>query len=110
MSPVRRRHNDPPPDITLICREEIVEAIKQVLTNQGATAEKDLVIRIARLLGIGSVKKKVEQRIGAVVKGELRKGAVITRQDDGRIRLVPPDTGPTRTRGNPVPVEPPAKN
>ena len=66
--------------------------MKQVLTNQGATAEKDLVIRIARLSGIGSVKKKVAQRIGAVVSGERRNGAVITRQDDGRIRLVPTDT------------------
>ena len=88
VSPVRRRHNDPTPDIKLICREEIVEAMKQVLTDQGPTEKNELAVRIARLLGFGSVRKAVAQDIGKVVSGAIKKGQVITKQDDGRVGLV----------------------
>jgi len=62
--------------------------MKQVLTDQGPTEKNELAVRIARLLGFGSVRKAVAQDIGKVVSGAIKKGQVITKQDDGRVGLV----------------------
>jgi len=68
---VRCRCDDPPPDISLICNEEIVEAIKLVIRRQFATRRDDLIKQSARLLGIRSVSDITHKRIDGVIKSLL---------------------------------------
>ena len=84
--PVRRRGIDPPPDISLICEEEIAEAAKMVLESQFATAKDELVVATARLLGIGSTRHRVATRIGRVIAKQKEKGKLVL-DGDGRLHL-----------------------
>ena len=87
VTPVRRRGGDPPPDIGLICEEEIGEAVTAVLETQFATSQKELVIKTARVLGIGSTRQNVAARIGKVIDKLAGTGDLVRDADDGRLRL-----------------------
>ena len=68
---------DPPPDISLICDEEIAEAVKVVLESQFATAKDELVVKVARLLGIGSTRHNVASRLGRVIGDLANEGELV---------------------------------
>ena len=85
--PVRFRDTDPPPDISLICDEEIAEAVKVVLESQFATAKDELVVKVARLLGIGSTRHNVASRLGRVIGDLANEGELVLDAADGRLHL-----------------------
>ena len=70
---VRRRCEDPPPKIELICDEEITEAVKLVLKNQFATMLDDLVIKSSRILGIHVTHEATSDRIKTIIQTLLKK-------------------------------------
>ena len=84
--PVRRRGDEIPASIDLICNEEIAEALQTVLRRQFATLPEDLVIQAGRILGFASVRQKTEEQIQAVLEGLLEGGALV-RQPNGMIGL-----------------------
>ena len=49
---VRRRTGDPPPQMELICDEEIEAAVTLVLENQFDTPPQDLCVKVSRLFGM----------------------------------------------------------
>jgi len=65
--PVRRRYEDPPAKINLICDEEIAEAVKLVLKHQYATSPTDLIVQSSRLLGIQATSSAVTKRIKTII-------------------------------------------
>ncbi|MFC1944557.1 DUF3320 domain-containing protein [Chloroflexota bacterium] len=71
--PVRRRREDPPPRIHLICDEEIAESVKTVLKHQFATIEDDLILQTSRLLGIHSTREETAGRIKNVIRKLITK-------------------------------------
>lgn len=73
---VRRRLQDPPARMALICDEEIREAVKLVVGYQSATLPDDLATQASRLLGIQSTSAGARERIDAVVRGLLTEGAL----------------------------------
>jgi len=85
-TPVRRRHKDPPPNIELICDEEIGEAIKYILRTQYATKLDELVVQTARILGIKSTRSNVEKRIRAVM-GWLLNSSIVETDSEGKIKI-----------------------
>lgn len=79
--PVRRRGEDPSPQIQLICTEEIAEAAKLVLKHQFGTLQDDLVVQVSRLLGFQATHERTADRIEKVVRQLMKKGFVIERPD-----------------------------
>ncbi len=73
---VRRRLQDPPAKMALICDEEIEEAVKLVVRYQSATLPDDLATQASRLLGIQSTSAGTRERIEAVVRSLLQSGAL----------------------------------
>lgn len=73
---VRRRSDDPPPRIELICDEEIGEAVKLVLKYQFATLPDDLIVKSSRLLGIQATRGKTAIRIKSVIKKLIAEGGL----------------------------------
>lgn len=84
--PVRRRLDDPPPQIDLICKEEISEAIRLVLRHQFSTDSWEVVTQVARLFGIQSTHDKTAGRIERVLKQLLQSGE-LEYASSGIIRL-----------------------
>jgi very-short-patch-repair endonuclease len=76
---LRRRVQDPPPDIRLICDEEIAEGIHQVLREQFATPREELISATARLFGIQRAKRNVSSRIGEVIDSLVAQGGLTAR-------------------------------
>ena len=71
---VRRRLQDPPAKIALICDEEIAEAVKLVVRYQSATLPDDLATQASRLLGMQSTSAGTRERIEGVVRGLRQSG------------------------------------
>ena len=74
--PVRRRLDDPPAKIELICEEEIAEAVKVVLNTQFATAQDDLILRVSRLLGFQATHQATAARIKLTIARLMETGAL----------------------------------
>ncbi len=89
--PVRRRGDEIPASIDLICDEEIEEAVKAVLRHQFATLPEDLVIQAGRVLGFASVRQRTEERIQAAL-ADLLEGGTLVRQPNGMIGPPPRET------------------
>ena len=89
---VRRRLQDPPARMALICDEEIAEAVKLVVRYQSATLLDDLATQTSRLLGIQSTSAGARDRIESVIRGLLQGGALRELQN-GMIDLAPTDGG-----------------
>lgn len=68
---VRRRSK---PKIEWICEEEIAEAMKLVLTSQGAITPEALIKEAAKLFGYKSTRKAITQRINPLLKKFFQKG------------------------------------
>lgn len=83
---VRRRLQDPPARIALICDEEIAEAVKLVVRYQSATLPDDLSTQASRLLGMQSTPAGARDRIEAVIQGLLQSG-VLQELQNGMIDL-----------------------
>jgi hypothetical protein len=90
--PVRRRNDDGPIDIDLICDEEIAEAAKMLLRWQHGTPLDDLDVGSSRLLGFRSTREHVFARIESVIQSVVTEGAV-TELANGMLMLAsnPPD-------------------
>ncbi len=71
---VRKRVNDPPAKIELICVEEIGQAIRIVLETQHATSPDDLVTQVAHLLGFKVTRAATAQRINEVIENWIKIG------------------------------------
>ncbi|MGD9651369.1 MAG: hypothetical protein AB7V12_03265, partial [Candidatus Dadabacteria bacterium] len=78
---VRRRIDDPQPNIDLICKEEIAEAVQLVLKYQHATMIEDLVIQTSRLLGFQATRAETYAKIKKVVNLLLDNRKIIQRQN-----------------------------
>ncbi len=85
---VRRRLQDPPPRMALICDEEIQEAVKLVVRYQSATLPDDLATQASRLLGIQSTSAGARERIEAVIRSLLESG-VLRELQNGMVDLAP---------------------
>jgi very-short-patch-repair endonuclease len=84
--PVRRRNGDPPPNIELICDEEIAEAVKLVLKTQFATILDDLIVRTCRILGIQATRTEVADRISKIIK-KLIHNKMLQKMPNGMINF-----------------------
>ena len=62
-----------------------------VLESQFATAEDELVVKTARLLGIGSTRHNVASRVGRVIGELANEGELLLDAADGRLHLVVSD-------------------
>lgn len=76
---VRKRSNDPQPNIEIICDEEITEAIKIVLKHQHATLKDDLVIQASRLLGFQATRTDTYSKIESIVNNLIGSGELVHR-------------------------------
>ncbi len=85
---VRRRLQDPPPRMALICDEEIQEAVKLVVRYQSATLPDDLATQASRLLGIQSTSAGARERIEAVIRSLLESG-ILRELQNGMVDLAP---------------------
>ena len=71
---VRKRTDDPKPDIQLICEEEIQEAVRVVLKAQFSTALEDLALAASRLLGFQATRDDTCRKIQRVIEGMVQTG------------------------------------
>jgi hypothetical protein len=71
---VRKRTDDPKPDIELICEEEIQEAVRLVLTAQFSTAMEDLAVAASRLFGFQATRDDTSRQIQSVIKAMISSG------------------------------------
>lgn len=71
---VRKRTEDPKPDIELICDEEIQEAVRLVLQAQFSTEIEDLAIAASRLLGFQATRDDTNRKIQNIIKGMIEIG------------------------------------
>lgn len=69
---LRKRCGDTPIKIEWICNEEITQAVFFVLTNQYSTAQKDLTVQTARVLGIKIVRKNARDKINNIIKSLIQ--------------------------------------
>lgn len=84
---VRRRTKDPPPDIKLICREEITEAIQLVLKKQFATEEEALANKVGRLLGMQAVRRDASKTILRVIRELTTRDGILRQASNGMLDL-----------------------
>jgi len=94
---VRRRGNDAPLNIDLICDEEIAKAVEVVLEWQHATAPCDLASQASRLLGFRATSGQVASRIERGIEVLVAQGA-LCRLPNG---LVDISTGRAGNAGGP---------
>lgn len=85
---VRKRVNDPPAKIELICVEEIGQAIRMVLETQHATSTDDLVTQVAHLLGFKATRAATAQRINDVIDDWIRIGE-LEKMPNGMLNFSP---------------------
>ncbi|MBN1917710.1 MAG: DUF3320 domain-containing protein [Verrucomicrobia bacterium] len=76
--PVRRRTDDPPPRLDLICEPEIAEAVKRVLQFQHATVADELVVQASRLLGFKLTARTTADRMHRIVDELVAGGDLVT--------------------------------
>lgn len=74
---VRRRSGDPPAKISLICDDEIAEAVKIVIRTQYASPMAEIVKQTSRLFGIKVTRSATAQRIEGVVQQLVDAGELI---------------------------------
>ncbi len=79
---VRRRTGNPPPDIRLICDEEIERAIQLVLRRQFGTFRDDLTAQASRLLGFQAPHETTRSGISRVIEDLIRKGSLERRSNE----------------------------
>ena len=75
------------PKIEWICNEEIAEAMKLVVTTQGAISRSALIAESAKLFGYKSVRKVVVQRMKQVLD-QLVKADPLQILSNGKIYLL----------------------
>ncbi len=63
----RQRNGNPPPNIDLVCDEEIASAVERVIRRQFATMADDLVIQSSRLLGVKATSETTARRITGII-------------------------------------------
>lgn len=85
--PVRRRTGNPPPDIRLICDEEIEGAIRLVLERQFGTLLDDLCVQVSRLLGFHATHEVTAGGISRVIDNLIREGN-LEQRSNGMIHFV----------------------
>ncbi|MGH7808590.1 MAG: DUF3320 domain-containing protein, partial [Thermodesulfobacteriota bacterium] len=83
-APVRKRSDDPPPKIDLICDEEIAEAVKLVLKYQHGTLPDDLIVQASRLLGVQATRSETFSRISSVIE-KLKVEGLLREMPNGMI-------------------------
>ncbi len=71
---VRRRTEDPRPDIELICPEEIKEAVRLVLKSQFSTAPDELSVAASRLLGFQATRDDTNRKIQEILSEMIQAG------------------------------------
>ncbi|MGB2822659.1 MAG: DUF3320 domain-containing protein, partial [Phycisphaerae bacterium] len=76
--PVRRRDeaDDDIRNIDLICAEEIARAARLLLEAQFGMGRDDLIVQAARLLGFQHTGARIQERIGEVIRRELKAGRI----------------------------------
>lgn len=71
---VRKRNEEPRPDIELICPEEIKEAVRLVLKSQFSTVPDELSVATSRLLGFQATRDDTNRKIQEVISEMIQSG------------------------------------
>jgi very-short-patch-repair endonuclease len=77
--PLQLRRRVELPKINMICDEEILEAIKQVLNLQHATMKQDLILQSARILGIHRTTNDIGAHIEKIITRSIKTGVLACR-------------------------------
>jgi len=84
--PVRKRTDDPRPDMDLICDAEVAAAVRFVLEHQFATAEGEIPRQVSRAFGFRATSAQTAAAIAEVITRMLDRGD-LERQPNGMIDL-----------------------